>query len=321
MNKLNIAVIRGGVSSEQPVSLKTGWSLLSSLDQDKYNKIDIIIDRNGKWYRNSRQVPLDEAFVGVDMVLNGLHGSFGEDGKVQSILESFNIPFSGSDSISSALGMNKALSKEIYKNVGLKTAYSIVVDRDNFSDYTARDIFSNFPIPAIVKPVSSGSSVGINIARDFISLKRALQEAFIEDEKVLIEEFISGREATCGVIDSFRERDIYSLLPVEIIPPQESGFFDLKCKYDGSTKEVCPGNFSPEESKYIQDMSVLAHKSLGLKDYSRSDFLVSKRGIYILETNTLPGMTKESLFPKSLEAVGSNISEFLDHIIQIKVGR
>lgn len=319
MNRLNIAVIRGGVSSEHLVSLKTGWSFLSNLDPEKYNIIDIIIDKNGLWYKNLKLVSIKSALFGVDMVINGLHGYFGEDGKLQDILERFNIPFSGSRSLSSALSMNKKSSKDIYNKFNIKTAYFITLDRDNFSDYLVKDIFSNFPIPAIVKPVSAGSSVGINIARDFNSLKNAINKAFLEDDQIMIEEFINGREATCGVIDNFREKDVYSLLPVEIVPPKENQFFDLKCKYDGSTQELCPGNFSPQESRDIQYMAILAHQALGLKHYSRSDFIISKRGVYILETNTLPGMTRQSLFPKSLQAVGSDISEFLNHIIEIEI--
>ena len=133
----------------------------------------------------------------------------------------------------------------------------------------------------------------------------------IHPGEVLIEEFIKGKEATCGVVEKFREEPIYSLLPVEIIAPKDFDFFDFEAKYSGKSSEVCPGNFSAKENETIQKMAKEVHKILGLRHYSRTDFIVNpKRGVYVLEANTLPGLTKESLFPKSLKAVGSSLSHF-----------
>jgi D-alanine-D-alanine ligase len=146
--------------------------------------------------------------------------------------------------------------------------------------------------------------------------------AFQVSPVVMIEEFIKGREATCGVIDNFRGKKTYSLLPVEILKAQNSRFFDYNAKYSGQSREICPGNFTEEEKEGIQAISILAHEVLGLSHYSRSDMIIHpKKGIYLLETNTLPGLTSESLFPRSLEAVGCNLPHFLDHLITLAFAR
>jgi D-alanine-D-alanine ligase len=146
----------------------------------------------------------------------------------------------------------------------------------------------------------------------------ALEKALKYSDVIIVEEFIKGKEATCGVVENFRGQMIYPLFPVEIIKPKDFEFFGYDAKYSGESSEACPGNFSEKEKKTIQDMAVEAHRILGLRHYSRSDFIVSpKRGVYILEVNTLPGLTKESLLPKSLEAAGCSLSNFLDHVITL----
>ena len=138
---------------------------------------------------------------------------------------------------------------------------------------------------------------------------------------MIVEECIKGREATCGVIDNFRDTKHYSLLPIEIIKPRNRDFFDYQCKYDGTTQEICPGNFSQKEKQALQNLSVKIHKALGLRHYSRSDFIVSPGGIYALEVNTLPGLTSESLFPKAMAAVGCDYLGFLDHLLNLALRR
>jgi D-alanine-D-alanine ligase len=138
----------------------------------------------------------------------------------------------------------------------------------------------------------------------------------------MIEEFIPGREATCAVLDSAENRgDVYALSPIEIVKPQENDFFDYDAKYSGKSQEICPGDFTAEETDMIQDFAVRAHKALGLNHYSRSDFIVAPDGIYILEVNSLPGLTSESLLPKSLQVAGCDFHEFLDHVITLALRR
>ena len=317
MNKIRVGVLRGGPSSEYEISLKTGGNVLKSLPE-KYSPIDIFIDKEGVWHIQGIPHKPHETFKKVDVVFNALHGEYGEDGKVQKILDTFSIPYTGSKTLPSAIGMNKALAKNIFKSYGIKTPYYKVESKSDDVGEIASRLFNTFPMPAVVKPIASGSSVGVSIAYTFQGLQDALSKAFEYSDKALVEEYIKGREATCGVVDKFRGNDFYSLLPIEIIKPEKSDFFDYEAKYCGGSQEICPGNFSQSEKEAIQNLAIKAHKVLGLRHYSRSDFIISpRRGIYILEVNTLPGLTAESLLPKSLQAVGCSLPDFLDHLITL----
>jgi len=320
MHKIRVGVLRGGPSSEYDVSLKTGGAVLKHLPE-KYQAHDIFISKDGAWHFEGVVKTPGEILRKVDVIFNAMHGEFGEDGKVQAILDDFSMPYTGSGSLASALGMNKILAKQVFLSNGIKTPLHVTVNiQDQGLQNQVMNIFKKFPMPVVVKPATTGSSVGVSIAHDFFELNEAIQNASQYSQDILIEEFIRGREATCGILNHFRGEETYALLPVEIIPPPKNGFFDYKAKYEGETKEICPGNFSEEEKKEIQRLASLAHKALDLKHYSRSDFIISpKRGIYILEVNTLPGLTEQSLYPKSLHAIGSNIPEFLDHVITLAI--
>lgn len=317
MAKKKVGVLRGGPSSEYEVSLKSGKSVIDSL-VDKYEVLDIFIDKNGVWHHLGVPVKPEKILKKVDVIFNALHGAYGEDGTVQKLLDQFQIPYTGSTALASAIGMNKVLTKKVYNDFKIKTPIHILLEKGkNISLETAR-IFKSFPMPCVVKPHNSGSSVGVSIARTLPELENAVYKALDYSDKVLIEEFIAGKEATCGVVDNFRNETIYSLLPVEIRKPDASAFFDYEAKYSGQSQEICPGNFTPEEKKIIQEMAREAHKALGLRHYSRSDFIIHpRRGVYILETNTLPGLTSESLLPKSLQAIGCSLPDFLDHLIKL----
>ncbi len=317
MIKKKVGVLRGGPSSEYEVSLKTGKSVMDCLT-DRYEVFDIFIDKEGTW--NYLGVPIlpENVFKRVDVVFNALHGSYGEDGTVQKLLDYFAIPYTGSTALASAVGMNKVLSKKVYKNNNLKTPLHTTILRGDNSPAEILKLFKSFPMPVVVKPVSGGSSVGTAIAKTLADLELAVADALKYSNQALIEEFIAGKEATCGVVDNFRDEAVYSLMPVEIRKPAESTFFDYQAKYGGQSQEICPGNFTDKEKREIEKMAKEAHKALGLRHYSRSDFIIHpKRGIYILETNTLPGLTSESLLPKSLKAVGCSLPDFLDHLIKL----
>ncbi len=320
MSKIKVAVLRGGPSNEYEVSLKTGSTLLKHLHSmsDKYETHDVLITKDGLWHINGFERSPEKVAQQIDVFVNGLHGSFGEDGKVQQMLESFNAAYTGSGTLASALAMNKKFTKEIAKKNGIKTAIHTIVRAGENTWDRVLEIFKTFPHPSVVKPVASGSSVGVSIAYTALDLEQAIAEALTHSDTAIIEEFISGREATCGIVNNFRNETLYALPPVEIVKPQKSAFFDYHAKYSGQSTEICPGNFSHAEREMIQTMSKQIHEALGLRHYSRSDFIVSpRRGVYFLETNTLPGMTNESLFPKSLEAVGVTIPHFLDHLIAL----
>jgi D-alanine-D-alanine ligase len=321
LHKTRVAVLRGGPSSEYNVSLITGAAVLEHLPE-KYKAHDILIDKKGVWHREGMPKTPHKALHDIDVVINAMHGEFGEDGKVQQILDGLNIPYTGSKALASALGMNKMLSKKAFIEAGILTPKSLYVEVGNDLAADAEEIFNSFPMPAVVKPNAAGSSVGISIARDLDSLLAALKKAAMVGSQILIEEYVEGQEATCGVIEKFRGQDIYSLLPVEIIPRKDQTFFDYESKYSenkGAT-EICPGNFDHKTNEIIQKMAIAAHKALGMRHYSRSDFIVAPRGVYILEINSLPGLTPQSLLPKSLKAVGSTFPDFLEHLIGLALG-
>ncbi|HMP67204.1 MAG TPA: D-alanine--D-alanine ligase [Candidatus Paceibacterota bacterium] len=316
--KKKIAVIRGGPSSEYDVSMKTGRSVIDELSK-KHHIIDIVVDKKGSWICAGREVTPEKACIGSDCVFNAMHGEYGEDGQVQKVLESIGVPFTGPQKIAAAVSINKKITKEIYKKFGIKTPMHRTIKRGASDIHNqAIDIFKNFPMPIVIKPIGLGSSVGVSIVRDYKSLLETLISLFIRFDELLIEEYIPGREATVGVIDNFRNQRIYAMLPIEIKISRENNFFDYDAKYSGKTEEICPGNFDNDEKRELQELAIMAHDYLGLRHYSRTDFIINpRRGIYVLETNSLPGLTKESLFPKSLPPIGSNYSEFLDHIIDL----
>jgi D-alanine-D-alanine ligase len=317
MAKKKVGVLRGGPSSEYEVSLKSGKSVIDNLS-NKYEVLDIFISKDGVWHYQGVPIKPVDIFKKVDVIFNALHGAYGEDGTVQKILDQFSVPYTGSTALASAIGMNKVLSKKIYKSNNLKTPLHLTISKKNNNSSEIIKIFKSFPMPAIVKPVSGGSSVGTAIAKTLLELESAIDDALQYSDQALIEEFIFGREATCGVVDNFRNELNYSLLPVEIRKPSNATFFDYDAKYSGKSEEICPGNFTAVEKEMIQKIAKEAHKALGLRHYSRSDFIIHpKRGIYILETNTLPGLTSESLLPKSLQAVGCSLPDFFDHLIKL----
>ncbi len=316
-----VGVLRGGPSSEYEVSLRSGATVLEALDREKYDPRDIFIDRLGVWHTAGIPGTPERVLRGVDVVFNALHGEYGEDGKVQRTLDALAIPYTGSGAAQSAVAFNKQRTKEALKTFGIKMPHSILVRPEGDSEALALKIFRSFPHPAIVKPGSGGSSVGITIADNFHALQRGLEYAARVSPQVLVEEFIKGREATVGVIDSFRNEHTYALMPVEIIPASHRPFFDYEAKYGGETTERVPAHFTSHEKQELTNLARQVHEGLELSHYSRSDFMVSKRGIYFLEVNTLPGLTKESLLPKALHAVGAKLSDFFDHVISLARGR
>ncbi|MDB5204405.1 MAG: D-alanine--D-alanine ligase [Candidatus Taylorbacteria bacterium] len=317
--KIKVAVLRGGPSSEYDVSLKTGAGVLQNLGE-KYEAIDILIDKKGVWHIHG--VPFDPKHLDkrVDVAFIAMHGEYGEDGTVQRLLEQLHVPFTGSGSLASAIGMNKVLAKKHFINAGIKTPVHRVILKKDYNEDTAKDLWTTFMQPSVVKPVNAGSSVGVTLAYTLSDIQEGLEKAFKISDKVLIEELIKGKEATCGVLEGFRDKDHYALMTVEIVPQKHQKFFDYESKYSSESGaiEICPGNFTKAETEEIQRMAVEMHKSINAGQYSRSDFIVHpKRGVYALEINTLPGLTPNSLLPKEMQAVGSSYPELLDHLITL----
>lgn len=312
-----VGVLRGGPSREHEVSLKTGAAIIANLPAERYIARDIYIDKSGQWHDRGRAVAPERILRQLDAVLLGLHGEYGEDGQVQKLLERFGVPYAGSDSFGSYLAIHKLLAKHRAQEAGLLTPAFRHIQNAEEAEEAAHDIIRTFRQPVVIKPTGWGSSVGVSIVGGYAPVLGAIQKLFAEGALgVLVEDYIRGKEATVGVVEHMRNEALYSLPPIEIIPP-EGDYFSYASKYSGATRELCPGNFSRVTTEELQRLARVMHRALGLRHYSRSDFIVAPKGIYYLETNSLPGLTNESLLPKSLAAVGIAFSDFLSHLVDL----
>lgn len=316
-----VGVLRGGPSREHEVSLKSGAAILAALPKERFVARDIYIDRNGAWHERGRSTTPERVLRQIDAALIGLHGEYGEDGEVQKLLERFGVPYAGADSFGSYLAMHKLMAKMRVKESGLLTPESRYIENVADAASTTREIIHTFSQPVVVKPVGWGSSVGVSIVGGYAPVLAAIENLFAEGApSVLVEELIRGREATVGVVENLRGESLYVLPPVEIVPPEDD-FFSYDAKYSGKTREIVPGNFSRVAAEELRRAAKVAHRALGLRHYSRSDFIVSTKGVYYLETNTLPGLTSQSLLPKSLAAVGVPLPDFLGHLVNLALSR
>lgn len=295
-SKIQVAVLRGGPSSEYDVSLKTGGHILSTLREmlDVYEPVDIFISKEGEWHHEGLVLEPHRILQHIDVVWNALHGQYGEDGQVQKLLEGLQIPFTGSSAVASALSMDKDMTKRLYRRYSLLTPAHELITQENFDEDQLINIFRNYLHPVIVKPANGGSSIGIRLARTFKELKEVVKHALKDSKRVIVEELIRGKEATCVVIEKAKGERIYALLP--------------------SSKSI---KFSTEENKQIEKMSKQAHEVLGLRHYSSSDFIITPKKIYILETNSLPTLHEGSSILNSLHNTGWRTRDFVNHVLKL----
>lgn len=325
MTKIKVAVLYGGISSERAVSIKSGENVINSLPRDKYSVSGIEITAGGKWLLNGKSILLFNTQRGAagsplkkfDVVFIALHGEFGEDGKVQAILDFLKVPYTGSGMFASAVGMNKLRTMEIAKKIAEipRTAvfHKIPAKADMKAFYG--NVREAIGYPCVVKPNGSGSSIGIKIAHGSEGLLNAMKNAFKENRTVLIQQYVEGRELTCGILGNANE-ELLAFPPVEIIPPGE--FFDYESKYSPRTKEICPPDIPPKTTREIQEMSKQIHNVIGCDGLTRSDFILSPGGtLFFLEINTIPGLTAESLCPKEAKAAGMSLPEFMDKQVEL----
>lgn len=297
LQKMKVLVIGGGISDERDVSLRSAKAIFEAIGSN-HQKTFYDWDGSSDW--------LDENLSQHDVVLPILHGEGGEDGQIQSILEKNNVPFLGSDSHSSKICMDKDSTQKMLKsNNILVPEYKAM----SWHEYIESDIAQT---PHVVKPVDGGSSFHtyINVlARD--PRLAQIEKSFEHCKKMMVEEFIAGVEVTVPVLDG------KELPLIEIVPP-EGEFFDYNNKYNGRTKEICPSvNVSDTTQQQAKEIAQKCHKVLGCRHLSRVDMIINNRGrIYTLEVNTMPGMTSQSLFPKSAQVSGMSMSGFVDYLIQ-----
>lgn len=296
---MKVGVIMGGISSEREISLNSGESILENIDTSKYDVCKIVIDKKEDIINKVR----DEK---IDFALLALHGQFGEDGTVQSVLQCLNIPYSGCGPLSSAACMDKDMTKSLLKAAGVRTAPWVNVRSVEEIDY---DKIEELGYPVVIKPTHGGSSVATFIIKDKSEVLHAVEEGFKWDTEVMIEKFIKGEEITCPIFND-------KMYPVLAIKPK-SEFFDFESKYqDGGADEFII-NLEEDLHEEVEKMALLTYRALKCSVYARVDMIVTEDKVpYILEVNTLPGMTKNSLFPKSAAGINISYSGLIDDIIE-----
>ncbi|MBP0954919.1 MAG: D-alanine--D-alanine ligase [Oscillospiraceae bacterium] len=348
MAKKKIAVIFGGMSNEHDISLISASNVINNLDKSKYEVIPIGITRKGRWYFfpgdveeikqdtweiNTDNVPAailpDPLYRGiatltgneiniikVDCVFPVLHGKYGEDGTIQGLLDMAKIPYVGCGCFASAACMDKEFAHVICEYHGIRMArYRSILQKDlgNLDSICDR-IVDELDFPLFVKPACSGSSVGVNKAIRFEDLKNAIKFAFTHDKKVIVEEYIKGREIECAVLGS---ENPFSSEPGEIVSCND--FYDYDAKYImGTSRLAIPADISPAAAKELKDTAVKAFKVLGCFGLSRVDFFLADNDtVYLNEINTMPGFTSISMYPKLMENFGIGYSELLDKLIDL----
>ncbi len=303
--KITIALLSGGTSSERKVSLNSGKQVLEALDKTRYNVFRY--DPKTDMARILADAPR------IDFALVILHGTNGEDGTVQGFLDLLNIPYQCAGPLGSSVAMNKLASKYLYEQSNIPVPAYLSFKRNETID--SDDCIRRLGLPLVVKPVSGGSSIGMTICRKSDDLSKAFVKAFEQDDTILLEEYISGTEITGGVIGNNR---LQALPIVEIVPKKNHDFFDYTAKYTaGETAEICPAKINENLSKKAQQLAEKAHHALFCKGYSRTDMIIKKDEIYVLETNTIPGMTPESLLPLAARTAGMDFTQLLDRLIEL----
>ena len=307
MGRIKIALLAGGWSGERDISLKSGAAVYRALDKQKYNV--------------SRYDPRDNLMTlikdkdEIDLAFILLHGKYGEDGRIQGFLDVLGIPFVGSGVLPSAMALNKKIAKELYKNAGLNIIKDITLRRDQ--EISVDHIMDTVGPSTVVKPAAEGSSLGISICHSPEELLKGIDLAFQYDQEIIVERYIKGREVTCCVIGN---RNLQTLPLVEIVPNPEYSFFDYEAKYTpDATKEICPAPISKDQTEKAQSCAKKAHEVLKCRVWSRTDMIIHDEKIYILETNTIPGMTETSLVPLAAQAAGMSLPQLLEKLIDLSL--
>lgn len=336
MKKIRIAVLMGGKSPEHEISILSGQQVIAQLNEKKYKTLPIVISKSGKWQLTTknhvlelsnllktkgtnkdislvskREIDLSRTSKSqkIDLFFVAMHGPFGEDGTVQGMLDLSGVPYTGSGVLASALGMDKIVFRKIMKVEKISTPKYFEVRKDQ-KRYKLTNI-GGFPF--FVKPHNQGSSVGVTIATNPKQLKKSLNIAHKYSAVAIVDEYIKGREFTCSVIGN---RSPIALPVIEIIP-KKGDFFNYESKYtESGAEEIVPAKISNMISSQIKDLAIKVYQATGCRGFGRVDFLMNNNGkIYVLEINTIPGLTPMSLLPKSAKAFGLSYSQLLDRIV------
>lgn len=303
----SVAVVYGGTSGEREVSLNSGKCCAAALEEAGFSAT--LIDPSSK---EDLKRLITEDF---DVAFLTLHGKGGEDGSIQGFLQTVGIPYTGSGILANAIAVNKPRAKEYYAAAGLRVAPSMAVGKnDVLDDEDMAEIVETVGIPCVVKPSTEGSSLGMTIVKDAADLREAIATALAVDDEAMIEAFIEGTELTIGVLGT---EDPFALPIIQVVPNQDE-FYNYHAKYaEGGSTHLCPAPVSAEITEEAQNMAVAAHSILGCRGISRSDFMLDKEGqCWILETNTLPGMTNTSLVPDAARVAGLEFPQLCEKLIE-----
>jgi D-alanine-D-alanine ligase len=295
-----IGVLLGGLSSEREVSIASGTAVLKALQEKGYHAVAIDVGRDVA--EKLREQNVEAAFI-------ALHGKFGEDGAIQGLLEIMGIPYTGSGILASALGMNKTVSKQVFRSRGLLVGPYEVIYAGNAD--TAHSIVSQLRYPVVVKPHAEGSSVGVSLVFKKEDVTPALELALKYSDEVLIEKFIKGKEVQVGILGD------RALGAIEIVPKRT--FYDYAAKYEeGMSEHFFPARIDDAAYQRTLEAGLAAHLAIGCRGYSRVDFIIDESGApYILEVNTLPGMTATSLLPEIAKGVGTSFPDLVEEILRL----
>lgn len=300
-----VAVVMGGPSAEREVSLNTGAAIANALREYGYtNVVEIDLDpRNfGKQLAESK----------AEVVFNAVHGLYGEDGRLQTLLEIREMPYTGSGMIASVSCMDKVITKRVLRDAGISTPACLIVNKKESG--IKEKIMQRFSLPVVIKPASQGSSIGVEIVKEEKQLDEALANAFKYSRDILVEEFIRGKELTVSMMQ--KDGEVVALPVIHIAP--HSGMYDYHSKYTkGATEYICPADLDEETTKKVQEISKQAYEVLGCSGVARADVMLDEEGNgYVLEINTVPGMTATSLVPKAAAAAGISFPELCNIILQ-----
>ncbi|VEN74248.1 D-alanine--D-alanine ligase [Candidatus Desulfarcum epimagneticum] len=307
MKKRVIALISGGISPERQVSIESGDQVFKALDKEKYTVLR---------YDPMTDLPrLAADAEKIDAAFIALHGRYGEDGTVQGMLDLLDIPYQGSGVLGSAMAMNKIVSKHMCQAHGVPVPPFRALKRGEPAN--VGEIVEELGLPLVIKPAETGSSVGISVARTPDEVGAGIDLAFSHDESILAEAHIDGVEITAAVIGN----DHLETLPlIEIIPGSDSPFFDYEAKYTpGGAREICPARIEEKHAEKAREYAKTAHRALLCKGYSRTDMILKDGELYVLETNTIPGMTPTSLLPQAAAKAGISFGRLLDRLIDLGV--
>ncbi len=318
----NVAIVMGGYSSEYKISLTSGNVVFNNLNRTNYNPYRIHIFKE-KWVyvdENDTEFPIDKndfsvivngSKINFYVVFNAIHGTPGEDGLLQAYFELLNIPQTSCDYYQAALTFNKRDMLSVLKPYGIKTAESFYL---NLGDEINLDtILAKVGLPCFVKPNKSGSSFGISKVKTAAEFLPAIENAYKEDDEIIIESFLDGTEVSVGVINY---KGTVTVLPItEIV--SENDFFDYEAKYLGKSKEITPARISDELKVKIEAVAKKAYEVLKMKGFSRSEFIIVNNEPYMLEMNTIPGLTTESILPQQAREAGISLPELFENAIEL----